>query len=312
MAAGVLTVVSGLVAGLVAFVAARVLTGLGEGVFYSNDRTLIINHTPVAKRTLGLGIVIVGLSIGLTVGIIATPLLIEWGASLGMGDEAWRVPFFVFAAFTFVVVAVAFMFFRAKLGGAMRLGRPFLRLLLFSAPTFVVIVALFLLAETFEWPEWLTAPIAGVIAARLHRGHRAQRAEVRPRAGLLNRNMWLIYIAYIAILWNLWFFSFWSVQIVKEAAESSLLAAALTAAFNAGAGHPRVPRRRLAGRLCGPHRAQPQDARPDLHRRLLGPRADLRVERIRRRRHAVARPARAAAVQLAGCSSTPCSRSSRA
>jgi MFS transporter, ACS family, D-galactonate transporter len=53
---------------------------------------------------------------------------------------------------------------------------------------------------------------------------------------LLNRNIWLVYIAYIAILWNLWFFSFWSVQIVKEAADSSLLAAALTAAFNAGAG----------------------------------------------------------------------------
>ena len=121
--------------------AARVLTGLGEGVFYSNDRTLIIDHTPVAKRTLGLGIVIAGLSIGLTVGIIATPLLIGWGTSLGMGDGAWRMPFFVFAAFTFVVVAGPFTFFRAKLGGAMRLGPPFLRLLLFSAPTFVVIVA---------------------------------------------------------------------------------------------------------------------------------------------------------------------------
>jgi sugar phosphate permease len=53
---------------------------------------------------------------------------------------------------------------------------------------------------------------------------------------LYNRNLILIYISAIAILWNLWFFSFWSVQIVKEAADSSLLAAALTAAFNAGAG----------------------------------------------------------------------------
>jgi MFS family permease len=40
----------------------------------------------------------------------------------------------------------------------------------------------------------------------------------------------------VAVLWNLWFFSFWSVQIVKEAAHSSLVAAGLTAAFNAGAG----------------------------------------------------------------------------
>lgn len=236
LAAGVLTIVSGLMAGLVAFVAARVLTGLGEGVFYSNDRTLIINHTPVAKRTLGLGVVITGLSIGLTVGIIFTPIMISWGASLGMGGEAWRMPFFVFAAFTFVVVLIAFTFFRSRLGGAMRLGPPFLRLLLFSLPTFVVIVALFLVAETFSWPEWLTATIASLIAfVYIAVIVRSVKQSGRGPA-LLNRNMWLIYIAYIAILWNLWFFSFWSVQIVREAAQSSLLAAALTAAFNAGAG----------------------------------------------------------------------------
>jgi MFS transporter, ACS family, D-galactonate transporter len=236
LAACVMTIVSGLVVGLVAFVAARVLTGLGEGVFYSNDRTLVINHTPVAKRTLGLGVVIAGLSIGLTVGIILTPILINWGTSLGMGGDAWRMPFFAFAALTFVVVLIAFAFFRAKLGGAMRLAPPFLRLLMFSAPTFVVIVGLFLLAETLRWPEWLTASVASLIALIyilvIVRG--VQRSGRGP--ALLNRNIWLVYIAYIAILWNLWFFSFWSVQIVREAAESSLVAAALTAAFNAGAG----------------------------------------------------------------------------
>jgi MFS family permease len=235
LAAGVLTIVSGLVTGLVAFVAARVLTGLGEGVFYSNDRTLIINHTPVAKRTLGLGVVIVGLSVGLTLGIVLTPLLINWGADLGMGDGAWRLPFFVFAGFTFLVVIAAFSFFRSKMG-AMRLGPPFLRLVLFSLPTFVVIVALFLLADTLEWPEWLTASIASLIALVYIAVIVRSVKQSGRGAALLNRNMWLIYIAYIAILWNLWFFSFWSVQIVREAASSSLMAAALTAAFNAGAG----------------------------------------------------------------------------
>jgi MFS transporter, ACS family, D-galactonate transporter len=236
LTAAVMTVISGLMAGLVAFVAARVLTGLGEGVFYSNDRTLIITHTPAAKRTLGLGVVIVGLSVGLTVGIICTPLLIQFGASLGMGDSAWRMPFFVFAGFTFIVAAVLYGFFRSKVGGALRLGPPFVQLLLFSAPTFVVIVGLFLMAETFQWPEWLTATIASIIALiYILVVVRSVKQSGRGEA-LLNRNMWLIYIAYIAILWNLWFFSFWSVQIVKEAADSSLLAAALTAAFNAGAG----------------------------------------------------------------------------
>ncbi len=236
LGAAVLTVVSGLVVGLVAFVAARVLTGLSEGVFYSNDRALIINHSPVAKRTLGLGVVFAGVSVGLTVGVLATPVLINWGQDLGMGDEAWRMPFFVFAAATFVVICVAFPFFRAKLGGGVRLGPPALRLLLFSAPTFVVIVALFLLAERFRWPGWLTAAVAigialvyiGVIARGVQRSGRG--------AALLNRNIWLVYVAYIAILWNLWFFSFWSVEIVRSTAQSSLLAAGLTAAFNAGAG----------------------------------------------------------------------------
>jgi ACS family D-galactonate transporter-like MFS transporter len=146
------------------------------------------------------------------------------------------MPFFVFATATLVVVSVAYTFFRARLGGPMRLGAPFGQLALFSAPTFVVIVALFLLADSLEWPEWLTATLAAVIAlvyiAVIVRG--VKRSGRGP--ALLNRNMWLIYIAYIAILWNLWFFSFWSVQIVREAADSSLIAAALTAAFNAGAG----------------------------------------------------------------------------
>ena len=259
LAAMVLTVVSGLMAGLVAFVAARVLTGLGEGVFYSNDRTLIINHTPVAKRVLGLGVVISGLSIGLTFGIIFTPLLISWGTSLGMGGDAWRMPFFAFAAFTFVVVLVVFTFFRSRLGGPLRLGPPALRLLLFSAPTFVVIVALFLVAESLRWPEWLTAVIASLIAfvyvAVIVRGvHKSGRGPA-----LLNRNLWLIYIAYIAILWNLWFFSFWSVQIVKEAAQSSLIAAALTAAFNAGAGILGFPS--AAGWPTGPSAAASRASR---------------------------------------------------
>jgi ACS family D-galactonate transporter-like MFS transporter len=234
--AAVFTAISGLMTGLVAFVAARVLTGLGEGVFYSNDRTLIITHSPPAKRTLGLGVVIAGLSIGLTMGILLTPILIGWGSGLGLGDNAWRVPFFCFCAVTLVVVGVIHTFFRRRLGGPLRLGPPFLRLLLFSAPTFVLIVALFFLAQALEWAEWKTATGAGVLAfayiAVIVRGV----ARSGRGATLLSRDIWLVYIAYIAILWNLWFFSFWSVLIVKEAASSGLVAAALTAAFNAVAG----------------------------------------------------------------------------
>lgn len=234
--AGVMTLVSGLVSGLIAFVAARVLTGLGEGVFYSNDRTLVFNHTPTARRTIGLGIVIAGLSVGLTLGIVATPYLINWGTSMGMGDHAWGVPLYVFAAASLVVAAAAYVFFRTRLGGPMNLLPPFLRLVMYSAPTFVVILAIFYAAQSLEWNDWLTALVIGALAvvyiAVIVRGvSKTGRGPV-----LLNKNLWLVYIAYIAILWNLWFFSFWSVLIVQQSAKSSLVAAGLTAAFNAGAG----------------------------------------------------------------------------
>ena len=39
--AGIATLLSGLMTGLIVFVAFRVITGLGEGAFYSNDRTVI-------------------------------------------------------------------------------------------------------------------------------------------------------------------------------------------------------------------------------------------------------------------------------
>ncbi|NEB79448.1 MFS transporter [Streptomyces sp. SID14478] len=234
--AGLLTLVSGLTGGLIGFVVARVLTGLGEGVFYSNDRVLVINHTPPARRTIGLGVVLAGLSIGLTVGIVATPHLIDWGGSLGMGGRAWSMPLYVFGCVSLLVAAATWGFFRARGDRPLRLGPPALRLIGYSVPAAVAIVALFLLADEFGWPDWLTAVGSGVLflvmVALVIRGI----VTTGRAAQLLNRNVWLVYIGFIAVMWNLWFFSFWSVQIVAESAHSSLGAAALTAAFNAGAG----------------------------------------------------------------------------
>ncbi|MFZ3567065.1 MFS transporter [Streptomyces sp. BH097] len=234
--AGLLTLVSGLTGGLIGFVVARVLTGLGEGVFYSNDRVLVINHTPAARRTIGLGVVLSGLSIGLTVGIVATPHLIDWGGALGMGGRAWSMPLYVFGVVSLLVAGATWTFFRGRGDRPLRIGPPALRLIGYSIPAAIAILGLFLLADEFSWPDWLTAIGSAVLF--LVMVTIVIRGIVRTGRGsqLLNRNVWLIYIGFIAVMWNLWFFSFWSVQIVAEAAHSSLGAAALTAAFNAGAG----------------------------------------------------------------------------
>jgi MFS family permease len=234
--AGVLTAVSGVVVGLIAFVAARVLTGLGEGVFYSNDRTLILMHTPAKHRTLGLGVVISGLSIGATLGLVCTPLLIDWGEALNFGAESWRVPFIVFAAGSLIVAGLSWLFFKRRLGGPVKLGPPLPRLLAVSLALLVAVVVLFIVSDELRWPTWATAIGSGVLALIVIGVIVARLWRTPERSTLLGRDIVIVYIAFIAVLWNLWFFNFWSVAIIQDATKSTLLAAGLTAAFNAGAG----------------------------------------------------------------------------
>ena len=111
-------------------------------------------------------------------------------------------------------MALTFTFFQARLGEAMRLIHRSCGCSR-SRPDLVVIVTLFLLAETLRWPDDdhdRRGVIALVyIAIIVRRVQRTGRGPV-----LLNRDVWLIFVAYIAILWNLWLFGFWSVRIVKE------------------------------------------------------------------------------------------------
>src|SRR4051794_30482407 len=78
--AGIATMLSGVLTGLVAFIAIRVLTGLGEGAFFSNDRSLVAERTPAEKRSLGMGVVITGLALGITIATVFAPDLIDLGA----------------------------------------------------------------------------------------------------------------------------------------------------------------------------------------------------------------------------------------
>src|SRR3954467_7136536 len=98
--AGLATLLSGVITGLVAFIAIRVLTGLGEGAFYSNDRSLIARETPVEKRSLGMGVVITGLALGITLSTVFAPDLIDLGGKVFAADDAWRMAFLVLGGVT--------------------------------------------------------------------------------------------------------------------------------------------------------------------------------------------------------------------
>lgn len=232
--AGVATIVSGLVTGLVGLIALRVITGLGEGAYYSNDRTLIAETTPFEKRSLGMGIVITGLSIGITLAILLSPYLIQWGTAWLPEENGWRMPFLVLGTATLVVGFGLFRYFRTQqpdlpYRSAIR------QLLQYSAVFLAAIMAVYFLAESLGLPDYGVTALELILAFLLV-GFAFGKKGKELSPVLHNKNLVLLYVAAIAILWNLWFFSFWSVSIITNAAETSFLKAALTATFNAGAG----------------------------------------------------------------------------
>jgi hypothetical protein len=60
-----------------------------------------------------------------------------------------------------------------------------------------VIVALFVVAETFRWPEWLTAIAIGVLALVVIGLVIRKVVRAGQSSTLLNRNIWNVYTAFI-------------------------------------------------------------------------------------------------------------------
>lgn len=233
--AGIATMVSGVITGLVAFIAIRVLTGLGEGAFYSNDRSLIAQDTPHEKRSLGMGVVITGLALGITIATVFAPNLIELGERVfADGENAWRMPFLVLGAATLVVgIAVAAYFRRQEPG--LPYGRATLHLLGYSAVGLAAVMGVYFVGDAAGLSDlWIAILEVGLALSLVAFIFARRQTEVG--AVLKNRDLVLINLAFIAVLWNLWFFSFWSVSIVADAAGSSFGRSAMIAAFNAGAG----------------------------------------------------------------------------
>ncbi len=229
--AGVTTLLTGAVSGIFAFVALRVLTGLGEGAFYSNDRALIARVTPPERMGLGMGIVISGLTLGLTIALLAVPSIVRWAEPF-MGENAWRMPFLLMSVPTFFA---GFYLMRAlPRDREGRTGAALWGLSKYAAVFAVAIMSIYALAGQWKLPPSTTGLIlAGLAVVFIGYIALTKTKEVRPV--LLDGNLLLVYLSAIPILWHLWLYSYWSVDIIKDTG-SSFMAAALTASFNAIAG----------------------------------------------------------------------------
>ncbi|HIH77184.1 MAG TPA: MFS transporter [Methanomassiliicoccales archaeon] len=223
--AGTVTVLSGMARGLNAFVAARVLTGLGEGAYYSNDRALVAQVSPPGKVGTGMGVVFVGLAVGLTAATVTAPWLIETAEGF-MGQAAWSFPFFLFGPPT---VVVGLIMHRRLPAGAVETYRGALpRLVAYSLFFLLVIMGIFHLSLSLRlgvlWQTVLVLLIALVLVGLIYSRIGSSSAPV-----LRDRSLLLMYVSAIPILFTLWFFGFWALLVVSESSGLGLSGAAVYA-----------------------------------------------------------------------------------
>ena len=202
--AAVATFLTGMARSLYAFVAARVLTGLVEGAYYSNDRALIASATPAEKKGMAMGVIFSGLAVGLTVATLLTPHLLTW-AEGWMGRQAWSLPFLIFSAPTLLVAFGVWRYVRPPAGEAQRVRPAAARLLAYGAVFLAVLMAVFMgvhdsgLAELVQVGAVAVAALA-LVAVIYHQMGRRSAAVLR------DRDLALMYLSAIPILYTLWFF----------------------------------------------------------------------------------------------------------
>ncbi|MFC5587961.1 MFS transporter [Sporosarcina soli] len=94
---GILTGVSGLMAGFTGFLVARAIAGLSSATYYGPQFALSSEAIPEKHRTVGSAIINSGSGIGIAFGFILSSTLV-----LDMGMK-WTIPFYIFGILTVLV-----------------------------------------------------------------------------------------------------------------------------------------------------------------------------------------------------------------
>ncbi|WP_335488490.1 MFS transporter [Bacillus sp. JJ1773] len=94
---GILTGISGLMAGFTGFLVARAIAGLSSATYYGPQFALSSEAIPEKRRTVGSAIINSGSGLGVALGfILSSTLVLEKGMS-------WSVPFYIFGVLTVLV-----------------------------------------------------------------------------------------------------------------------------------------------------------------------------------------------------------------
>ncbi|HBW36138.1 MAG TPA: hypothetical protein DEF89_12810 [Desulfosporosinus sp.] len=238
------TLLTGMLAfSLFGLLAARVLTGLGEGTYYSNDRALISEVTPPEKMGMGMGVSFVGLGIGLVGASVGGAWLLNWGVKLFGPDKGWYFPFYAMVIPT-LLVAILFMillkpdrgtFFKPASDGSFAPGTPYYSKALLEVSKYIALFFVLIMAVAYGGIELgmsavgvsiciliIALGIMLVIMTRLNK---------QVGAVFFNKNLQLVYWGALPTLWSLWFYSFWGTKVISDAASAGINKSAVTAAI---------------------------------------------------------------------------------
>lgn len=224
---------------LIGLLGARVLTGLGEGCYYSNDRALISETTPKEKLGVGMGISFGGLGVGLALASILGAWALKYGVSLWGPDKGWVFPFYAFVIPTAIVAILMWYFIKpdnkkergeGELQFQYSYSKSFNNILKYTIVFFVLIMGVAYAGTYLNIGDvWVSVLILLLALGIMFYIMTSLGKQVGPV--FFNKNLQLVYWGALPTLWSLWFYSFWAIKVIQDAATAGISVAGVTAAM---------------------------------------------------------------------------------
>lgn len=217
----------------------RVLTGLGEGCYYSNDRALISETTPKEKLGVGMGISFAGLGLGLVGASIGGAWALNIGVKLWGPEEGWLFPFYVWTIPTLIVAGLLWWLIKPdnkKVRGEGELEFQYsYKKALFSISKYALVFFVLIMGVAYAGAVlnvgdvWISVMILLLALGIMFYIMTSLGKQVGPV--FFNKNLQLVYWGALPTLWSLWFYSYWAIKVIQDAAKSGISVSGVTAAM---------------------------------------------------------------------------------
>lgn len=218
---------------------ARVITGLGEGCYYSNDRALISETTPKEKLGVGMGVSFVGLGLGLVGAAIGGAWALKLGVKLWGPEEGWLFPFYVWAIPTLIVAALLWFLIKPDKEKVRSQGdlefqysysKSLASIMKYAFVFFILIMIVAYAGAVLNVGDvWVSIMILVLALGIMLYIMTSLGKQVGPV--FFNKNLQLVYWGALPTLWSLWFYSYWAIKVIQDAAKSGISASGTTAAM---------------------------------------------------------------------------------